>query len=80
MRYSEELPDVLQGVSFNVKPHEKVACVGRTGAGKSTLSLAFFRIIPLAQGNIVIDGIDISAITLENLRKKITIIPQGNCN
>ena len=76
MRYSEELPDVLQGISFSVEPHEKVAVVGRTGAGKSTLSLAFFRIIPLSAGKIAIDGVDISKILLRDLRKNITIIPQ----
>jgi ABC-type multidrug transport system fused ATPase/permease subunit len=76
IRYAPDLPDVLQNVSFNVLPSEKVAVVGRTGAGKSTLSLAFFRIISLSGGSITIDGENISEIGLYDLRSKLTIIPQ----
>ncbi|KAJ3251482.1 hypothetical protein HK103_002386 [Boothiomyces macroporosus] len=76
VKYAPALPNVLNGVSFNIKPREKVAVVGRTGAGKSTLSLAFFRIIPLSGGSITIDGIDISSIGLYDLRSRLTIIPQ----
>ena len=50
--------------------------VGRTGAGKSSLSLSLFRIFEAAEGRIVIDGIDISEIKLSVLRSRITIIPQ----
>lgn len=67
---------MLKGVSFNIQAHEKIAVVGRTGAGKSTLSLAFFRIISLSGGSIVIDGQDISEIGLFDLRSRLTIIPQ----
>jgi ABC-type multidrug transport system fused ATPase/permease subunit len=76
IRYAKELPDVLQNVSFEIQSHEKVAVVGRTGAGKSTLSLAFFRILPLSSGSITIDGVDISQIGLYDLRSRLTIIPQ----
>ena len=76
IRYSPDTPDVLKGVSFHIKPHEKVAVVGRTGAGKSTLSLAFFRILPLSGGSIVIDGEDIGKMGLFDLRSRLTIIPQ----
>ena len=76
LRYAPDLPDVLKEVTFSINPHEKVAIVGRTGAGKSTLSLAFFRIINLSGGLIIIDGIDISAIGLYDLRSRLTIIPQ----
>ncbi|KAI8928078.1 hypothetical protein BC831DRAFT_548704 [Entophlyctis helioformis] len=76
IRYAPDLPDVLKGISFEVKTAEKVAVVGRTGAGKSTLSLAFFRIVPLAGGSIEIDDMDISEMGLYDLRSRLTIIPQ----
>lgn len=75
-RYSDELDPVLHGVSFTTKPHEKVGIVGRTGSGKSTLGLCIFRFLEASSGSIVIDGIDISKIGIEDLRLKITIVPQ----
>ncbi|KAJ3217631.1 hypothetical protein HDU67_007573 [Dinochytrium kinnereticum] len=76
LRYSPETPLVLKNLSFMVKPHEKIGVVGRTGAGKSTLSLAFFRILPLDHGSIIIDNINIDHIGLHDLRSRLTIIPQ----
>ncbi|KAJ3384810.1 hypothetical protein HDU92_003409 [Lobulomyces angularis] len=76
IRYAPELPAVLKKISFSTKKFEKIGVVGRTGAGKSTLSLAFFRILPLSEGSISIDGIDISNIGLRDLRSRLTIIPQ----
>ncbi|KAJ3286409.1 hypothetical protein HDU79_006491 [Rhizoclosmatium sp. JEL0117] len=77
VRYGgDDQPFVLNGVTFKTRPGEKIGVVGRTGAGKSTLSLAFFRIIPLAQGSITIDGMDIGRMGLSDLRSKLTIIPQ----
>ncbi|KAJ2401507.1 hypothetical protein GGI23_001353 [Coemansia sp. RSA 2559] len=67
---------VLHGISFTVGHGEKIGVVGRTGAGKSTLSLAFLRFAEACKGQIVLDGIDISKIGLEDLRRNITIIPQ----
>lgn len=67
---------VLKGIDFSVKSQEKVGIVGRTGAGKSSLTLALFRIIEAADGKIVIDDIDISKIGLHSLRNRLTIIPQ----
>lgn len=52
--------------------------MGRTGAGKTSLTLALFRIIEAVSGSIVIDGIDISSIGLQDLRSRITIIPQAS--
>ncbi|XP_069125383.1 multidrug resistance-associated protein 1-like [Argopecten irradians] len=75
-RYREGLDLVLKGISCDVQPGEKVGIVGRTGAGKSSLTLALFRIIEKAQGSIIIDGTDISSLGLHDLRSKITIIPQ----
>ncbi|OWF40077.1 Multidrug resistance-associated protein 1 [Mizuhopecten yessoensis] len=75
-RYREGLDLVLKGITCEVQPGEKVGIVGRTGAGKSSLTLALFRIIEKAQGSIIIDGIDIASLGLHDLRSKITIIPQ----
>ncbi|KAJ2784237.1 hypothetical protein H4R18_001225 [Coemansia javaensis] len=67
---------VLRGVSFSVAHGERIGVVGRTGAGKSTLSLALLRFIEAAQGSIVVDGVDVARIGLEDLRRNVTIIPQ----
>lgn len=75
LRYAPDQQDVLKNVSFNCKGGTKIGIVGRTGAGKSTLSLAFFRILPL-NGIIKIDGLDISLLPLHELRNRITLIPQ----
>ncbi|CAL1533104.1 unnamed protein product, partial [Lymnaea stagnalis] len=75
-RYRDQLDLVLKRVSFTVNPGEKIGIVGRTGAGKSSLSLALFRLIEAAEGRILIDGIDVSTIGLHDLRSKLTILPQ----
>lgn len=76
LRYRPGLELVLKGISCTIKPKEKIGVVGRTGAGKSTLMLALFRLIEPADGSITIDGIDICTIGLADLRSKISIIPQ----
>ncbi|KAJ2999390.1 hypothetical protein HDV02_003008 [Globomyces sp. JEL0801] len=76
VKYAPNLPEVLKGLTFTIQPKEKIGIVGRTGAGKSTLSMAFFRILPFVRGTIFIDGIDISKLGLHDLRSKLTIIPQ----
>ena len=75
-RYREGLPLVLKNLSFEVEAEEKVGIVGRTGAGKSSVTLALFRIIELDSGQICIDDIDIATMGLHCLRNKLTIIPQ----
>ncbi|XP_067673483.1 multidrug resistance-associated protein 1-like isoform X3 [Haliotis asinina] len=75
-RYRDGLDLVLKGIDCSVNSGEKVGIVGRTGAGKSSLTLALFRIIESAGGSISIDGVDISKIGLHDLRSKLTIIPQ----
>ncbi|KAL7945402.1 hypothetical protein V8C42DRAFT_323034 [Trichoderma barbatum] len=75
-RYRAELDPVLRGISLKINPKEKVGIVGRTGAGKSSLTLAIFRALEADSGNIIIDGIDISKIGLQDLRENITIVPQ----
>ncbi|XP_070581498.1 multidrug resistance-associated protein 1-like [Ptychodera flava] len=75
-RYREGLDLVIKDINFSVQPGEKIGIVGRTGAGKSSLTLALFRIIEAAGGSIVIDGVDISMIGLQDLRSRLSIIPQ----
>lgn len=75
-RYRPELDLVLKNINLSIKPHEKIGIVGRTGAGKSSLTLALFRLIEAAGGNIDIDSINTSAIGLSDLRQKLSIIPQ----
>ena len=68
--------DVLKSLTFEIKGGERIGIVGRTGAGKSTLTSALFRLRELRDGKIIIGGEDISRINLETLRTAITIIPQ----
>ncbi|XP_043228721.1 multidrug resistance-associated protein 1-like [Amphibalanus amphitrite] len=75
-RYRPGLELVLKGIDADISGGEKIGIVGRTGAGKSSLTLALFRIIEAAAGDITLDGIRISDIGLHDLRSKITIIPQ----
>ncbi|EED20602.1 multidrug resistance protein, putative [Talaromyces stipitatus ATCC 10500] len=76
-RYSYNLKPVLKDISFHIRPGERVAVVGRTGAGKSSLLLALIRVLEADSGRIEIDGIDIAAVSLEQLRRAITIVPQN---
>ncbi|XP_030780788.1 multidrug resistance-associated protein 1 isoform X2 [Rhinopithecus roxellana] len=76
LRYREDLDFVLRHINVTINGGEKVGIVGRTGAGKSSLTLGLFRINESAEGEIVIDGINIARIGLHELRFKITIIPQ----
>ncbi|KAG8182126.1 hypothetical protein JTE90_002620 [Oedothorax gibbosus] len=75
-KYREDLDLVLKEIRLSVKASEKVGIIGRTGAGKSSITLALFRIIEPVSGTILIDNIDITKIGLHNLREKLTIIPQ----
>ncbi|XP_019854605.1 PREDICTED: canalicular multispecific organic anion transporter 2-like [Amphimedon queenslandica] len=75
-RYRPGLDLVLKNISCDIPGGQKVGIVGRTGAGKSSLTAALFRIIESAQGRILIDGVDISTYGLNDLRSNLTIIPQ----
>ncbi|KAA8641843.1 hypothetical protein EYZ11_011255 [Aspergillus tanneri] len=75
-RYRPGLDLVLKDISLDIKSHEKIGVVGRTGAGKSSLTLALFRIIEPTRGGISIDGLNVSTIGLFDLRSRLAIIPQ----
>ncbi|EJU00125.1 ABC transporter [Dacryopinax primogenitus] len=76
MSYRPGLPPVLKGLAMHVSAGEKIGIVGRTGAGKSSIMVALYRLVEIGGGNIVIDGVDISKIGLADLRSKIAIFPQ----
>jgi len=74
--YAPDLPPVLKGLTFTAQRNERIGVVGRTGAGKSSLTLAIFRFLEAREGSIYIDGLDISKIKLQALRSRLAIIPQ----
>lgn len=75
-RYRPSLDLVLKNINLHIRSHEKIGVVGRTGAGKSSLTLALFRIIEPDAGNISIDDLNTSTIGLLDLRGRLAIIPQ----
>ena len=76
MRYRASLPLALNKVSFSIEPGQRLAVVGRSGAGKSSLAVVLFRIVESETGSILLDGVDVSTIPLPVLRKVLGIITQ----
>lgn len=74
-KYSEDSPEVLHQLSFTIPSGSKIGVVGRTGSGKSSLTLSLLRLIPTG-GEVLYDGVRTSDLNLEDLRGAITIIPQ----
>ncbi|XP_052239294.1 ATP-binding cassette sub-family C member 9-like isoform X2 [Dreissena polymorpha] len=76
LRYDTNQDPVVHGVSFKIEPGEKVGICGRTGSGKSSLTLSMFRMLDISSGEILIDGRNICHVALPELRSKLAIIPQ----
>lgn len=74
--YAADLPPVLKNLSFTIEPNQRVGVVGRTGAGKSSLTLALFRFLQIRSGTVHIDGLNIVDLKLHDLRSRLAIIPQ----
>ncbi|XP_024537956.1 ABC transporter C family member 13 isoform X1 [Selaginella moellendorffii] len=75
--YRPELPPALSNISFKIAAGEKVGIAGRTGAGKSSILCALFRLRPISFGRIIIDGFDISKLILHQLRESLSVVPQS---
>eukprot|EP00544_Gedaniella_sp_CCMP2646_P003026 CAMPEP_0202506972 /NCGR_PEP_ID=MMETSP1361-20130828/51477_1 /ASSEMBLY_ACC=CAM_ASM_000849 /TAXON_ID=210615 /ORGANISM="Staurosira complex sp., Strain CCMP2646" /LENGTH=1297 /DNA_ID=CAMNT_0049141063 /DNA_START=1584 /DNA_END=5477 /DNA_ORIENTATION=+ len=76
MPYLPKSPPVLKGITFSIRPGEKIGVVGRTGAGKSSLIVALYRLAEISAGKIEVDSIDCSFVNLNKLRSSMAIIPQ----
>jgi len=76
LRYRDGLPLALDELSFSAAPGERIGIVGRTGAGKSTLTVALFRLVELEGGNIYVDSVDLATLGLSDVRGRLGIIPQ----
>ncbi|KAJ3408650.1 hypothetical protein HDU80_004999 [Chytriomyces hyalinus] len=77
LKYRPELEPILHSLSFKIAGGQKVGVVGRTGAGKSSIITALFRLVEFEEGTIKVDGMDISAMDLTCLRSRLSIIPQA---
>jgi ABC-type multidrug transport system fused ATPase/permease subunit len=76
MRYRDNLPLVLKGLSIHIRGGERIGIVGRTGAGKSSIMSTLFRLVEISGGSITIDGINTATVGLFDLRSRLAIIPQ----
>jgi len=74
--YGQNLPPVLKGLNFEVPSRSRIGIVGRTGSGKSSLTLALFRFLQVRRGYIEIDGVDLNSLKLHDVRSRLAIIPQ----
>ena len=76
MRYADGLPLALAGLELSVAGGEKLGVVGRTGAGKSTVLVALFRLVEPCGGSVLVDGTDVGGVGLKALRSSLAMIPQ----
>ncbi|XP_055357966.1 LOW QUALITY PROTEIN: ATP-binding cassette sub-family C member 10-like [Paramacrobiotus metropolitanus] len=76
LRYRNDLPLVLKGISLQIPAGKRIGVVGRTGAGKSSFLATLFRVVEIEQGAVSIDGVNLATLPLEQLRSRLAIIPQ----
>ncbi|CAI8158136.1 MAG: putative multidrug resistance ABC transporter ATP-binding/permease protein YheI [Synechococcus sp. CC9902] len=76
IRYEGADRDTLKGVSFSIEPGELVAVVGAVGCGKTTLARAFGRMVPVPDGQLFLDGVDVNQLPLNSLRRDVAMVPQ----
>ena len=76
IRYEGADRDTLKGVSFSIEPGELVAVVGAVGCGKTTLARAFGRMVPVPDGQLFLDGVDVNKLPLTSLRGDVAMVPQ----
>ncbi|KAL4141386.1 hypothetical protein QTP88_004034 [Uroleucon formosanum] len=76
VKYNESQEPVISNVSLNIPPGQKVGICGRTGSGKSSLVMSILNMVPIRDGSIMIDGVDINNVPLQSLRSRISVIPQ----
>ena len=76
MSYSGNETYALQHVTFHINPNERVAVIGRTGAGKSSLFAALLGLYPLSRGAVSIDGVDLQGVAVDDVRSRIAVLPQ----
>ncbi|KAG0475640.1 hypothetical protein HPP92_015326 [Vanilla planifolia] len=77
LRYKPSLPASLDGISFKIKAGMQIGVVGRTGAGKSSIINALFRLNPICCGRILIDGLDVAKVAVKELRGSFAVVPQS---
>ncbi|ODA76641.1 hypothetical protein RJ55_07912 [Drechmeria coniospora] len=68
----------LRGITLNIEPGDRVAVYGRSGSGKSTFLLALLGMIDMPVGRVVVDGVDLSALRMMELRNRFRVISQDN--
>ncbi|KYR00638.1 ABC transporter C family protein [Tieghemostelium lacteum] len=76
IKYRDNMDPVIRDLSFTIEGNEKIGIVGRTGSGKSTIGGSLLRLVECSEGTILIDGIDISQVSLNDLRQRLSVVPQ----